>query len=229
MRASAIRRVAAFSAAAVVGGLCTAASADDALISFGFTDLSTAFDVNTSLLTASSVDFGNLSSGGDVSRLIGSLGDAEFDSGFESLGTLGHFDLSMSISNVMIDTADGLGTIQITDANGDTITSDISGDWSLVGGIFYVFSGVLDNVFVNDNSGDGLFDGPSGGSFSTSFLSPQPFNGAAVYLYFGKPGGFFSKDFSGVSGEIAGEIVPAPGAAALLGLSGLVAMRRRRG
>jgi hypothetical protein len=210
-------------------GVCATGASADALMSFGFTDLSTAFDVNTSILSATSVDNGNLSTGGDVTRLIGGGGGtADFGTGFESLGTLGQFDMSMSISNILVDTADGAGNLLITDANGDTISAGISGEWSLVGGVFYVFQGELDNVFVNDLSGDGQFDGPTGGLFSTSFASPQPYTGAAVYLYFGAPGGFFSKGFDGVSGQIAGEVVPGPGTIALLGLGGVVATGRRR-
>ena len=68
------------------------------------------------------------------------------------------------------------------------------------------------------------------GLFSTSFAAQQPYNGAAVYLYFGEPGGFFSQDISHVSGQIAGEIVPGPGALGLLGLglAGSAGLRRRR-
>lgn len=214
--------------AMVVAGLAACAADASVVLTFGFTDLDTSFDSGSSVLSAGAVDTGNLKTAGDVSRLIGLGGTAHYDAGFVSLGSMADFDLNMSISNILVDTADGAGTLSITDANGDLITGDIAGEWELLGGLFYVFEGLLSNVTVNDLSGDGSFDGPSSGAFSTSFPGQQPFSGAAVYLYFGAPGGFFSQDFAGVSGQIAGEIIPGPGSAALLGLAALGVARRRR-
>lgn len=217
----------ALAAASAIGLFLSSASAN-VILTFGFTDLDTSFDFNSSQFTANAVDAGALETGGDVSRLTGGGGTADFGSGFMSLGTLADFQLGMTISNVVGNTADGAGSLTITDANGDSITGNIDGDWELIGGSFYVFSGLLDTVFVNDNSGDGLFDGPTGGAFSTSLGAAPPYSGASVYLFFGNFGGFFDQDFSGLSGQISGEIIPAPGSAVLVGLGGLIAMRRRR-
>lgn len=197
--------------------LLAGAAQADVVLSFGFTDLSGAYD-GVSSFTANAVADPGLSSSGDVTRLSAPGGTAEFDTGFAS-GPAG-FSMDLSVSG-----GAESGSFTITDVTGNnTITGDISGDWISGGGDIVYFNGLLENVVL---SGPGPnFSGTSGG-FDMG-IPGQPLEGAFVTLFIATGAGFFSEAFSGVSTQVDGVVIPAPaGVMALAGL-GLMASRRRR-
>ena len=174
---------------------------------------------------------------GGVQRLYGVAQPltAYYNAGFTELSGLADFALTMDISNVtggdINDTADGNGTFSLTDLNGDTITGSFVGTWTYLG-IGAIFEGAVANVYVNDINSDGLFEGPSGGSFPLDFSPLEfPFRGTIVNLSFDGPGWFFEDDgtFEDMQTDTLIKIIPAPGAALLgfLGLSAVAWLRRR--
>ncbi len=195
------------------------AAAQPAIISFTYSDLSASFDSGSAAYSA----VADADTSGDVTRLDGSPGSAEFDSG--SLpGAFADVQIAMTISNIGPLTADGNGTITLTDANGDFILADVDGIFRKIGGsIFY--EGALSNAFFIDVTGDNLFDGTTAGSFITPYTGP--YSGSVVELFF-NPGSFFSASFSDQVTLASGLLVPAPGATAILALGGLIAAGRRR-
>ena len=154
-------------------------------------------------------------------------GTAVFDPGFVGTGAADFsFDIDVLVTGVGM--ADGTGTFTIIDVHGESLTGDIDGSFSQLGGGSIGFLGTLSGVAFNDVSGDGTFDGPTSGSFGTDLPGGGPFDGAVVQLFLDDTGGFFDSDFSGISTQVSGLIVPAPASLALLGLGGLAAARRRR-
>jgi uncharacterized protein (TIGR03382 family) len=220
--------------------LASTAMAQDPILSFGYTDLNGVFarsgtsgaGFGTGLFTANAIDVvispeNSLRSGGDVTRLSAPNGTAQFDTGFVSQANSANFALSLSVLNNDGDFADGAGSFTITDLNGDTVTGSISGTWVRGGLNQTFFNGDLANVQLNNISGDGLFNGNLG-SFDLNLGFPGIFEGALVQLFLRPSADFFGTDFSLVSTQVSGEIVPTPGAAALMGLAGVAALRRRR-
>ena len=207
--------------AAALAAMAGAAVAQPAIISFTYSDLHGSFDSGSGQYTAAA---GSMTSG-DVTRLDSNSGSAEFDAGsFPAMDA--DFVISLTVSNIGANLADGNGTLTITDANGDEITADINGHFVLFGGSIF-FEGMLSNAFVVDNSSDSSFDGTSSGAFSSSFFSQGPFTGSVVELFF-NPGSFFANSFSNQTTLASGLLVPAPGAAALALMGGAIATRRRR-
>jgi hypothetical protein len=203
------------------------------LFSFGFTDLDGDFvraGGNTGTFTA--VADNNTS--GDVTRIAGGAITANYNQGFPRPPA--NYVTSMGLTNITANMADATGSFAITDADGDTITGDIAGQWFRVQNPFgpdsAQFIGVLTNVNLNDNGAlDGSFDGPSGGSWSMDFSSIQlpPYLGFIVQLT--QPSWFtsaFSDQFTNIDAQVVA--VPVPGAVVLgaLGL-GLVGWMKRRG
>lgn len=222
-------KIVALIAAGTVGGIASTASAD-VVLTFGFTDLNGQFDLGGGgpggQFSARAVDNALLRSAGDVSRIAVPFGTAVYDDGFVSGLDPADVVLSISVFNVLggpIPTADGVGNFSITDVDGDVMTGNIDGVWLLLaGGVF--FNGNLSNVAIA--SDDGTFDGPAGGSVSVSDLGIL--EGANTVLFTNPIGGWWDQDFREVSTQFSGELLPTPGAMALLGLGGLVATRRRR-
>ncbi|MCW5776689.1 MAG: hypothetical protein KIS87_09645 [Phycisphaeraceae bacterium] len=204
-------------------GFASIASAD-AILSYTYSDLNGSYDAGSAIFSA----MADSRTSGDVTRLTGSGGTAEFLNGF--YGTdMGDFALEIDVTNNNGSTADGQGWFLVTDANGDTISGLIEGTWikGAFGTVF--FNGQLSNVFINDNSGDAKFNGSSTGHFSTSFQGPiAPFEGALVQLFISSAGQFMTKSFSDVPTLVSAEIIPAPGTIALAVVGGAVAFRRRR-
>lgn len=217
------------------------AMAVDPIMSFGYTDLDGRFTrTGTSgsgfgigLMTADAVDVvlgqGNeLRSAGDVTRLSSPTGTASFATGFVSGLDAANFHIAIDITNNDGLTADGLGDFTITDIDGDTITGNIAGIWVRGGLGQTFFNGDISNVVLNDNgAADGTFNGNTG-AFDLNLGFPGVFEGALVQLFLRPSAGFFDADFAQVSTQVSGEIVPTPGAAALAGLAGVAALRRRR-
>ncbi len=203
------------------------ASAQSALMSFTFSELNGSFDANSSLFNAAD----DWNTNGDVTRLVAPIATTFFQGNAIASGFPGTaaFSLSMSVSNLTSSTADGVGTIVLTDSQGDTFTSNVSGTWSKVGSAGS-FSGILTNVMPS-NSGDGTFDGTDGSSINMIFPATPPFSGNIITLAFqnwftdslGAPLSFQSS-----TTLASGAIVPEPATLALLALGGLVAAARRR-
>ena len=212
-----------------VAGFAAVANAD-VIMTFGFTDVSGTYDydagTDTGVFRGTAVNEPLLKTAGDVSRIRNPIGTATFLDGFVSEPDPSNFEITINTFGIGANTASGTGSFTITDVDGDTITGDIvAGLWVRGSGQRTFFNGVLANVDVN--SDEGFFDGPDGGSFDVTGFTD--FIGSTIGLFF-RPGGvnFLREDFGPVSSQFSGEIVPTPGAIALLGLGGLVATRRRR-
>ncbi len=214
----------AFAAAALIATCSSVASAEDVL-SFTYSDLDGSFDAASSVFTA--VD--DADTDGDVTRLIAPIGDVFFagtlaDGGF---GLSAAFDLSLTLSDITQLDADGVGMLTITDLTGDQITADVIGNWVYNGSANFV--GLLDNVAIIDQTGDGTFDGNGGSSFSLIF--PDELAGNTIALAFGAwftdPAGA-PQGFSGATTLASGAVVPEPTTLALMALAGLASVARRR-
>jgi len=207
-------------------GLSSAAVADSTILTFGFTELNGQFTTNDSHFRALGVDIPPLRSQGDVSRVnLPNPGTATYLTGQAG----GRVTVDLLVSGILANTANGAGFVEIFDVDGDSLRADINGQF-LSNGLAVFFNGSLSNVVWNDvGPQDGTFNGPGGGSIPLSFSpAPAPYLGAIVQLYIGDVNNFFVNNFSGISTQVSGVIVPAPSALALLGLGGLVAARRRR-
>lgn len=206
----------------------SAASAQQSILTFGFDDLDGAYSTNTSHFTATGVDQGvgsPLRTTGNVSRLINPTATATYLPGTGA----GRVLIDLAVSGIGPTSANGVGGITITDLDGDTLTSDINGQFISFGPAVF-FNGVLSNVVFHDNGGqDGMFNGPSGGQFPLNFSPvPPPYTGAIVQLYIGDAGAFFTQPFSDIATNMSGAIIPGPSSMALLGLGLAVGGRRRR-
>ena len=165
---------------------------------------------------------GALNTVGNVERDDAASGNAVFNAGF--VGNADPADVVVTLSSAA--TADpfvrnGNGTIVWTDVNGSTISADISGEWIDAVSAVY-FNGQLSNISFSGNSFVGNL-----GSISTSFGN-IPLSGAITQLFLSPSGNFFTSNFDGVNAGFTAQIVPTPGALALVGLGGLAAGRRRR-
>ena len=194
-----------------------AAPANADLFEFAATNLNNVFTSGTSTFTASKTTGSVGSLTGLAPPAAGSIAEFHWNS-----GDAGDFVLTMTISDILADTATGAGVFTFTDASGtaDTVTGDIFGKWSRYGS-FNVFGGALGDVKFNNNSGGGTFDGGAsgGGSVDMGFLAPLPWYGAIVEIISSNPG-FFTADFD-VTGGSVGAIVPPLPSAILLGILGL--------
>jgi hypothetical protein len=210
-------KITALLAAGTITGI---ASAD--IASFTYSDLLGSYDADSGVYSAVAGDL----TAGDVTRLDTRTGTAQFDTGFRTLGTLADYQLEIQISNIQGSTADGNGTLTITDDNGDTITASISGEFrTFAGAVSY--NGFLTDVLFNNVSGDGTFDGTTSGSFATDFPAQPPYEGSVVNLYL-NPGDFFGGDFDNAVTLSNGLIVPGPSVLATLGLAAMAGATRRR-
>ncbi|MCC6285207.1 MAG: PEP-CTERM sorting domain-containing protein [Phycisphaerales bacterium] len=201
-------------------GVVSFPAAADVIVTFGFTDLAGAYSGGV-FTTNDDAD-----SSGDVTRLEAPITSADYNVGFS--GGTAAVTTSVSVFGILGNTASGAGSFSITDADGDVLTGTITGTW-IGSGLGIFFNGDLSGVVFDGTNGDGqFFDGPDGGSFDYTTLSGiPPYEGAIVQLFV-PVAGFFTSDFNVESVQVSGEIVPAPGAIALLGLGGLLAARRRR-
>lgn len=201
-------------------GVIAAPAAADVIVTFGFTDMAGSYSGGV-FTTNDDAD-----TSGDVTRLEAPISSADYNVGFS--GGTAAVTTSVSVFGIVGNTASGAGSFSITDADGDVMMGTITGTW-IGSGLGIFFNGDLSGVVFDGTGGDGqFFDGPSGGSFDyTTLTGIPPFEGAIVQLFV-PVAGFFSQDFSVESVQVSGEIIPAPGAMALLGLGGLIAARRRR-
>ena len=213
----------------VVGVVASASVANAAVIaSFRYDSLSGSYDASTGQFEAHASGTGPLQSTGSVTRLVGTTGTAEFEPGFVAASNPADFRILLSSSaTANPNVRSGNGSFEITDADGDKIVGEIIGTWrNSPTSIF--FNGILSNVFVvAGQQTNGTFDGTLQGLFPLAFAEPAPYTGAVVELVYGAPG-FFTQSFSDRVVGVTGQIVPTPGALALVGMGGLVIGRRRR-
>lgn len=215
-----------------LAGVAATAQAD-AILSFGYTDLSGQYvgDVLGGLFTARASSVGAIQTSGDVTRLVpNGVGTATFDAGFEGGIDPADAVFNISVFNKTSNRANGLGEFVLTDVDGDVIRGDIDGIWVRGSQGRTFFNGNLRNVVLIDNGQqDDQFNGNSGAFQMSGLGGPVPrLEGALVQLFIRTGVGFFDQSFFNNSTQVAGEIVPTPGAAALAGLAGVAALRRRR-
>ena len=228
-------------ALALAAGALTSVANAGVILTFTYDDLAGSYaatGADTGNFTAIAVDQGaaGLQSAGEVSRTDSNPGSASFEVGFVSGANPANFVLNCSFvrdgsfGNIL---GSGSGGFTATDADGDTITGEISGTWLFdqVNNFIYL-NAILSGVVVTDNpDATGAFDdeftGTQLGSWQISGLGTQPFEGALTQITFGV-GVFFRGDFQDAATGLTAQILPAPGSLALLGLGGLVAARRRR-
>jgi MYXO-CTERM domain-containing protein len=238
-----MKRSTMIAALVAVGGTAAAAMAQTQLAEFQYEALGstyTASSATTGTFTASAVNLAALQTEGRVSRTIATEGTAAFEPGFVGANPFAGFNITLSVNKTSATDGTGSGTFTVTDADGDTLTgSVVNGIWNLVntlpGGPFVAFSGDLVGVSFTDNgAADGLFNGTdalNSDNFNfTNFPAIPPFSGAVIALSFDIDT-FFDTNISlndAVSSQVSADIVPTPGALALLGLGGLAAVRRRR-
>ncbi len=211
--------------------LTTPVLAVDPLLTFGFTDLDGGFDAGISKFTADASAwslFGPYDTAGNVTRILPTGGWADFDAGFSD-GPYADFNLWMDLLNITATAADANGEFTITDYDGDTITGDITGEWSRIGGISF-FTGSLSDVRFLETGGGNTFDGVAGSGFSTADLSANgidPFDGAMGLL---RTGSWFdsAEDVTHSNTMAQGVIVPEPATVLLLILAGGVRLSRWR-
>ncbi len=220
------------SAALIAGaGLAQVAMAD-AILTFGYTDLSGQYvgGVPGGTFTARASAVGAIQTSGDVTRLQSPNGDAVFANGFVGLPGLADAFFEISVENKTAFSATGLGRFVLTDLDGDTIDGVISGTWIRGSQGRTFFNGNLTEVAIHDNGAqDDQFNGNTGSFAIDNLGGPMPvLRGALVQLFIRTGVGFFDQSFFNNSTQVSGEIVPTPGAAVLAGLGGIAALRRRR-
>jgi len=203
--------------------------------SFGFTDLNGSYlgTTNDGTFTATAAGAGAASTAGDVTRLLGGVSQtAEFDADFADDADESGVLINISVEEMGSEIV-GSGSFEITDADGDTIAGEITGEWLLGPFGFVFFNGMIESAaFASDGDTDAAgapealeFDGPSGGSFSFADILGN-LNGAFSLLF--NEGDAFTGNFEGASVQGDGLLIPGPGSAAIAGLGVLVAARRRR-
>lgn len=224
---------------ALAGGAIASTASATVIATFSYDDLAgtyTQASPGVGSFSAVAVDQGpgGLRSWGTTSRLVSPTGDASFQNGFVTQGTANMVvNVSVNVINATPGNEFGLGvgSVVVTDADGDTITADLNGFWTATPnsqGLFLNFNGSMSNVFLNDNGlGDGTFDGTAAGAWNMGLPGGPPYSGALVHLVFGAQN-FFQTGFADRATGVTGQIIPTPGALALLGLGGIVAGRRRR-
>ena len=201
--------------------MCAApAKADRPVLTFSFSDLVGDFAAGSLFVTA----MDGPETVGDVTRLD-PLGNALFDGSLAS----GFFSLEMDISVGAGDPAfllDGVGELTVTDVDGDTLHSPVTGIWVYNGSANFV--GMIDDLAIVTE--DKEFNGTSGlaslaglsGSFHDNIMT------LAFGSWFTNDQGEFV-DFSDASALAQGAVVPEPATLCLLAFGALaVAGRRRR-
>ena len=196
---------------------------------FGFTDMGANWNSGASTLSIVATENANLSTSGDVTNYLGggSPLTALFNSGFADGLTTADSQFTMELSNITAMNADAVGSFQITDINGDTLSGNYIGTWTNQFG-FGFFNGQISVAGYNTTeSGNDVFEGNAGAGFAVPTIALE--GGLSMLLqmpeWFDSNNGNFNARTTQLNGTL---VVPAPGAMALLGLGGLVAGRRRR-
>lgn len=195
----------------------------DVVASFTYDSMSGSYD-GAGNFQARAVDNAFQQTSGDTSRLDPVTQNATFAPGFVSRSGANAI-INISVNNFGWNgpnTALGGGSFTLTDVDGTTCTGSLSGDWSSPGAGILFFNGAITGATFSGASWDGEF-----GSWATNLPGGPPYDGAIVQLTF-SGSGFFDTSFSDRETGSTLQLVPAPGALALLGLGGLAAARRRR-
>jgi hypothetical protein len=215
---------AAILSAALIAGVAGSVSAQN-ILSFGFTDMSGSFNSATGVYSAVGMNSGSFVTVGNVNRHIDPIATAIYGAGTAG----GRVGITLNVSNIVGNNAHGMGSLFIEDADGDRFVANVHGDFSLTAPAIFFNAILSDIAFVPGANTNSTFNGPSGGSFPLTFApATAPFQGATMLLFFDTPGSFFAQNFEARPTQLNGAVIPAPGAAALLGLGGLLAARRRR-
>jgi hypothetical protein len=222
-------------AAAAVATFAGAAFAQQNQLTFSYSDLSASFDNSSRVFNAVAVaPVLGFQTGGDVSRIDTSPSQtASFATGFRGASTA-DINVLMNIGTTFQtdllgrNTVAGTGNFTITDIDADTITGTIAGIWTDLGNGFDSFQGLITAASLNPlGAGDNLDFNGLAGQFAYAGLPTSGLTGALVELQLTNSI-FFNNNFSGVSSQTSGILVPGPSSLALLGLGGLIAARRRR-
>lgn len=193
--------------------------------SFGFTELSASFNIENGIFEAEASSANGLATTGDVTAYGAGIQTAVYNPGFYTAGTDAYVLFRMDIISSDGQTAEAAnGRILIVDADGDNLSGTFEGTWTSQFG-FAFFDGQITGAQFND-AGDGVFEGPGGGSFET----PEgTLLGALSFLMMQVNGGLFMSSFEATPASADGMLVaPAPGALALLGAGALTMVRRKR-
>lgn len=227
-----IQKVFGVAAAAALLAAAGSANATVVLVSMRYDSLAGSYDAALQQFTARAVDTATLRTSGEVSRLVGPTGQAEFEPGFVSAANPADFNINVTaIPTANPNRRSGTGSFQSIDKDGDTISGTVSGTWIATPGYIF-FNGYLTNVVVTASANEGTsFDGTASGSWDLNLPSPPPYEGAVVQLVFGgTPSTFFANSFQDRATGVTAQLIPTPASVALLGLGTVVAAggRRRR-
>ncbi len=226
-------KITAAAALLVLSGTALAQTGSPAVVTFTYTDLNGSY-VGTpagGTFTARASSISPLVSSGTVSRILPAANIAVFNTGFESAaGSSADAVFSISVFNKTAFTAQGAGQMTLTDFDGDQIIAAIDGTWVTTFGGRTFFNGNLRQVTFVNNSGFNRFNATAiDPGFDMFFFNNGALTGALVQLQIIRAGlGFFNTPFTNNAVQTSGQIVPTPGAMALVGIGGLIAARRRR-
>lgn len=218
--------------AVILIGLAAAAAPASPLLTVQFTDLDTSYRLTgpTSgeyTARASALALGGpFDTSGDVTRIVAPASTAHYHAGFLSGSEQGpDFVLELTLTNVTAQTADAFGTFSVVDQQGDMLSGSVNGQFTPLGTGFSAFTGLVSNAFFTENSGDGRFDGPSGGGFPLEFPGARIFHGAQISLL---TGGWFQESFENQNSLFDVSLVPEPAALLMLAAGGLLLTQRQR-
>lgn len=206
------------------------ASAGPALITYRFGEMSGNLSLFNNgseqetpggFFSATAVADSNHVTSGDITRLDHRPGTGEFNPGFASLSPYA-VSFAINVTNIVGNTALGNGNLSIMDANGDSLTADITGVFGQVDD-FLFFNGIsLDYGFTaSDNSFDG-----TNGQIMIDDLVGQLFAGATSLLIHAPAG--LTQDFTDATTSVDGEFIPSPAGVLALAAGFGLATRRRR-
>lgn len=211
-----------------VFGLGLAARAEaEVVLSFSYDSLKGTYDAqgpDQGVFTARAVDQPLFRTVGDFNRTISPEGNADFPAGFVADANLADIFLEMTNTRTSATTFSAVGSLTITDIDGDQFLTGFTGMWYILGRGFAFFS-VESSSNARFESDDGLFNGYNG---SWSVVGLPNLSLTWNQFVFAGPG--FDQDFSDVAAGIFGQLIPTPPAAAivLVGLAPLASRRRSR-
>lgn len=226
-------QITAAAALLVLSGTALAQSNSPAVVTFTYTDLNGTYvgGAPGGTFTARASSIVPLVSSGTVSRILPAANIAVFNAGFEAtVGSSADAVFTISVFNKTAFTAQGLGQMVLTDFDGDQIVAGINGTWVTTFGGRTFFNGNLTQVTFVNNSGSNRFNASAiDPGFDMFFFNNGSLTGALVQLQIIRAGlGFFNTPFTNNAVQTSGQIIPTPGAVALVGFGGLIAARRRR-